>query len=273
MEKVAGGPLLTACDLHKAYTQGTTTEHVLQGVSLEVQAGQFVSIMGPSGSGKSTLLHLLGGLDTPDKGEVTLGGTTLSKLSDDDRTKLRRQQIGIVYQFFNLVPVLTVEENIALPAVIAGRAASSYAAKLGEVLELVGMTPHKNKQPAQLSGGMQQRVAIARALFIEPSLLLADEPTGNVDMRTGDEILSLFTTAQRELGQTIVMVTHDARSAGYGDSVLLLRDGNLVSTLDLTDTARRSRAKKPLDDAARSGTVLKWLEQLDSTSAVKKVRA
>jgi putative ABC transport system ATP-binding protein len=134
------------------------------------------------------------------------------------------------------------------------------------VLELVGMSAHKTKQPAQLSGGQQQRVAIARALFIEPKVLLADEPTGNVDMRTGQEILALFGDAQREFGQTIVMVTHDARSAGYGNEVLLLRDGKLASTLDLTDG-------KTVDHAGRSANVLKWLEKLDSTSAVKKVRA
>jgi putative ABC transport system ATP-binding protein len=265
MENSAGGPLLVARDLHKAYTQGTNVEQVLSGVSLEVAAGRFVSIMGPSGSGKSTLLHLLGGLDTPDQGEVVLDGTPLSTRSDDDRTKLRRNQIGIVYQFFNLVPVLTVEENVALPAVIAGQSSAAYTSKLAEVLELVGMSDHKQKQPAQLSGGQQQRVAIARALFIEPQVLLADEPTGNVDMRTGQEILDLFTTAQRDLGQTIVMVTHDARSAAYGDEVLLLRDGKLASTLDLRDG-------KKVDHANRSGNVLKWLEKLDSTSAVKKVR-
>ncbi|MEY2473958.1 MAG: putative transport system ATP-binding protein [Actinomycetota bacterium] len=267
MVTTAGEPLLEARDLHKAYTQGTNVEQVLNGVSLTVTSGRFVSIMGPSGSGKSTLLHLLGGLDTPDKGEVLLDGAPLSARSDDDRTKLRRNQIGIVYQFFNLVPVLTLEENVALPAVIAGQSPSTYGKKLAEVIELVGMSEHKNKQPAQLSGGQQQRAAIARALFIEPRVLLADEPTGNVDMRTGAEILDLFGTAQRELGQTIVMVTHDPRSAAHGDEVLLLRDGQLASTLDLTD-GRRTQ-----DAAKRSGNVLKWLEKLDSTAAVRKVRA
>jgi putative ABC transport system ATP-binding protein len=265
MVKTAGEPVLVARDLHKSYSQGGNVEQLLNGVSLSVDAGRFVSIMGPSGSGKSTLLHLLGGLDTPDSGDVELEGKPLSKLSDDDRTKLRRNGIGVVYQFFNLVPVLTVEENVALPAVIAGQSPSSYAAKLAEVLELVDMSAHKTKQPAQLSGGMQQRVAIARALFIEPRVLLADEPTGNVDMRTGQEILDLFGSAQRELGQTIVMVTHDPRSAAYGDEVLLLRDGNLASTLDLRDG-------KKVDHANRSGNVLKWLEKLDGAAAVRKVR-
>ncbi len=267
MGNLAGGCVLAARDLHKAYTQGTNVEQVLNGVSLEVQAGRFVSIMGPSGSGKSTLLHLLGGLDTPDEGEVVLDGSPLSARSDDDRTKLRRNQIGIVYQFFNLVPVLDVEENVALPAVIAGQSSGSYTKKLAEVLDLVGMSEHKHKQPAQLSGGQQQRVAIARALFIEPRVLLADEPTGNVDMRTGQEILDLFSEAQRELGQTIVMVTHDPRSAANGDEVLLLRDGQLASTLDLTD------GKQVRDHANRSGDVLKWLEQLDGSGAVRRARA
>ncbi len=271
MANPAGGNVLVARDLHKAYTQGGNVEQVLNGVSLQVAAGRFVSIMGPSGSGKSTLLHLLGGLDTPDSGEVELDGKTLSKMSDDDRTKLRRSAIGIVYQFFNLVPVLTAEENVALPAVIAGQSPSAYDKKLAEMLELVGMSEHKTKQPAQLSGGQQQRVAIARALFIEPRILFADEPTGNVDMRTGQDILSLFGAAQRELGQTIVMVTHDPRSAGYGDEVLLLRDGKLASTLDLTDGTRRA-TKKTMTDGNRAGEVLKWLEKLDSAGAVKRAR-
>ncbi|MEY2467794.1 MAG: putative transport system ATP-binding protein, partial [Actinomycetota bacterium] len=175
-------------------------------------------------------------------------------------------------QFFNLVPVLTVEENVALPAVIAGQNPNSYAKKLGEVLDLVGMTEHKNKQPAQLSGGQQQRAAIARALFIEPRVLLADEPTGNVDMRTGHGILTLFADAQRELGQTIVMVTHDPRSAGFADEVLLLRDGTVASRLDLNGSSRGA-IKPARDDASRPSAVLKWLEKLDSTGAVKRVRA
>jgi putative ABC transport system ATP-binding protein len=263
--------VLAARDLHKAYRQGDSVEQVLNGVSLEVGGGRFVSVMGPSGSGKSTLLHLLGGLDIPDSGEIAIDGEPLSAMSDDDRTRLRRNRIGIVYQFFNLVPVLTVEENVALPAVIAGLAATTYKTKLDEVLELVDMSEHKNKQPAQLSGGQQQRAAIARALFIEPSVLLADEPTGNVDMRTGHDILTLFADAQRELGQTIVMVTHDPRSAGFADEVLLLRDGTVASSLDVTKTARGA-AKTTRDHDSRPVAVLRWLESQDSTAAVKKVR-
>ncbi len=263
-----GSPVLVARGVQKAYSQNGNVEQVLNGVSLDVASGSFVSVMGPSGSGKSTLLHLLGGLDTPDSGEVLLDGTALSSMTDDNRTKLRRSQIGIVYQFFNLVPVLTVEENVALPAVIAGHDGGSYAKKLAEVLELVGMSEHKSKQPAQLSGGQQQRAAIARALFIEPRVLLADEPTGNVDMRTGHGILTLFADAQRELGQTIVMVTHDPRSAGFADEVLLLRDGTVASNLDLARSLRGA-AKQERDHASRPGAVLQWLEKLDSTERGK----
>ncbi|MBA3652934.1 MAG: ABC transporter ATP-binding protein [Actinobacteria bacterium] len=267
----AGAVVLEARHLSKAYHQGGAVEQVLDDANLEVGAGRFVSVMGPSGSGKSTLLHLLGGLDTPDKGDVLLDGQALSAMSDDERTRLRRHRIGIVYQFFNLVPVLTVEENVALPAVIDGKAPASYAAKLAEVLELVGMAEHKGKQPAQLSGGQQQRAAIARALFIEPAVLLADEPTGNVDMRTGSEILALFADAQRDLNQTIVMVTHDPRSAGYADEVLLLRDGAVASTLDV-GRATRGVAKKARDHESRPRAVLQWLETLDAGGAARRTR-
>ena len=261
--------VLAARGLKKAYRQGDNVEQVLDGVDLAVDTGRFVSIMGPSGSGKSTLLHLLGGLDTPDEGEVLLDGRPLGSLDDDDRTKLRRQQIGIVYQFFNLVPVLTVEENVALPAVIAGEAEATYAKKLRDVIDLVGLGEHRSKQPAQMSGGQQQRAAIARALFIEPSVLLADEPTGNVDMRTGRELLALFADAQQQLGQTIVMVTHDPRSAGYADEVLLLRDGSVAGQLDVTK-ACRGAARTTRDHDGRAVAVLRWLESLDSTGAARR---
>jgi putative ABC transport system ATP-binding protein len=267
----AGEVVLAAHDLHKAYAQGEAVERVLNGVSLEVPRGRFVSVMGPSGSGKSTLLHLLGGLDTPDQGHVLLDGQDLSAMSDDDRTRLRRNHIGIVYQFFNLVPVLTVEENVALPAVIAGLSPSSYQAKLDDVIELVGLSEHRAKQPAQLSGGQQQRAAIARALFIEPAVLLADEPTGNVDMRTGQDILALFSDAQRTLGQTIVMVTHDPRSAGFADEVLLLRGGTVASQLDVAK-ACRGAAKTDRNHDARPRAVLQWLESLDSGGAARRAR-
>jgi putative ABC transport system ATP-binding protein len=261
-----GRVIVAARDVVKEYEQGGERQAVLRGVSLEVEAGRFVAIMGPSGSGKSTLLHLLGGLDTPDAGEIEIDGVSLSRLEDDARTELRRRQIGIVYQFFNLVPVLTTVENIALPAVIAGERESHYRSRLDAVIELVGLGGHRDKQPSQLSGGQQQRAAIARALFIEPTVLLADEPTGNLDLASGAEVLELFLEAQRSLGQTIVMVTHDPRSAGHADEVRLLRDGQVHGELDVT---RRCRGEARLDRAheARTKAVLRWLEDLDATGA------
>lgn len=237
--------------LRKSYEQAGARLDVLRGVDIEIAQGEFVSVMGPSGSGKSTLLHLLGGLDVADEGEVEIGGTALSGLSDDERTRLRAERIGVVYQFFNLVPVLTAAENIALPAVIAGSKPAAHRPRTTELLELVGLAGEGDKLPSQLSGGQQQRVAIARALFADPALVLADEPTGNLDMDTGAEILGLFVRARRELGQSLLMVTHDPRSAASGDRVLLLRDGSVSQELDL-------RGHDP-DPAARTAAVLALL--------------
>jgi len=263
---VNGRVVVAARDVVKEYEQGGERQTVLRGVSLEVEAGRFVAIMGPSGSGKSTLLHLLGGLDTPDSGNVEIAGQPLSRMKDDARTELRRRQVGIVYQFFNLVPVLTAAENIALPAVIAGKRETDYRARLDSVIELVGLGEHRDKQPSQLSGGQQQRAAIARALFIEPAVLLADEPTGNLDLASGAEVLGLFLEAQRSLGQTIVMVTHDPRSAGYADDVRLLRDGQVHGELDITQRCRGA-ARTDRTHEGRTKSVLRWLEDLDATGA------
>ena len=237
--------------LTKSYEQAGERLQVLDGVDVEVGRGEFVSVMGPSGSGKSTLLHLLGGLDVPDAGTVELDGSPLSTLSDDERTRLRQDRIGIVYQFFNLVPVLSARENVALPAVIAGKRPAAYRARTDELLDLVGLAGHADKLPSQLSGGQQQRVAVARALFAEPAVVLADEPTGNLDLDTGAEILELFVRARAELGQALLMVTHDPRSAACGDRVLLLRDGRVVDTLDLRPL--------PADVAVRTDAVLALL--------------
>jgi putative ABC transport system ATP-binding protein len=253
MDAAAGAPVLTARGLIKEYREGGVVNRVLDGVGLDIAAGSFLSIMGPSGSGKSTLLHLLGGLDQPDVGEVWLRGKPLSALPDDERTRLRGEQIGIVYQFFNLIPVLTAEENVALPAVIAGRPRRDYQQRRDELLDLVGLTHHRHKLPSQLSGGQQQRVAIARALLVEPSVLLADEPTGNLDQATGVQLLDLFVDAQRARGQTIVMVTHDPRSASYGDSVVALQDGRLHARLDLT-------CDRPPGHPDRTRAVMRWLQ-------------
>lgn len=237
---------VTGRGLTKSYEQAGQRLRVLDGVDIDIASGEFVSVMGPSGSGKSTLLHLLGGLDVPDAGSVELAGRSLSGLSDDDRTRIRIDQIGIVYQFFNLVPVLTAAENVALPAVIAGSRPDAHRARTDALLDLVGLAGKGDELPSHLSGGEQQRVAVARALFHEPALVLADEPTGNLDMETGAEILELFVRARRELGQSMFMVTHDPRSAACGDRVLLLRDGCIVAHLDLRslddDPAARQRA-------------------------------
>jgi putative ABC transport system ATP-binding protein len=261
-----GRVILAARQVVKDYPQGEGTQRVLDHLSLDVDAGRFVAIMGPSGSGKSTLLHLLGGLDIPDAGEIVLDDTTLSGLSDDARTRLRRNRIGIVYQFFNLVPVLTVAENIALPAVIAGRPAVTYRTTLDDVIELVGLGPDRDKQPAQLSGGQQQRTAIARALFTSPAVLLADEPTGNLDLASGSEVLGLFLAAQRAMGQTIVMVTHDPRTAGYAEQVHLLRDGAVHASLDVASRCEGA-ARTDQTHEERSRVVLRWLEERDATGA------
>ena len=267
--------MVAARDVVKEYEQGGERRRVLDGLSLEVEAGEFVAVMGPSGSGKSTLLHLLGGLDTPDAGDIEIDGQALGAMRDDARTELRRRRIGIVYQFFNLVPVLTAAENIALPAVIAGEREASYRERLEHALKLVGLSEHRDKQPSQLSGGQQQRAAIARALFIEPAVLLADEPTGNLDLASGAGVLDLFLEAQQALGQTVVMVTHDPRSAGYADRVLLLRDGQVRGDLDVTSRCRGA-ARTDRTHEGRTRAVLRWLEDLDATgasSARRRVRA
>jgi putative ABC transport system ATP-binding protein len=227
----------------------------LDGVCIDVPKGRFISVMGPSGSGKSTLLHLLGGLDAPTSGDVRLRGKALGSLSDKELTLTRRKTIGFVFQFFNLVPVLTAEENISLPAVIEGLKPAAYKAKLDGLVDVVGLSLVRGNLPSQLSGGQQQRVAIARALFTEPAVLLADEPTGNLDSKTGLEILGLLQTAQRDLGQTIVMVTHDSRIAAFGDEVVLIQDGRITGRLDLT----KSRRKGGED---RAQAVVAWLSKL-----------
>jgi putative ABC transport system ATP-binding protein len=267
--------IVAARDVVKEYEQGGERQRVLDGVSLEVEAGRFVAVMGPSGSGKSTLLHLLAGLDTPDSGEIEVDGVPLGSMKDDARTELRRRRVGIVYQFFNLLPVLTAAENVALPAVIAGERESAYEKRLDTVLELVGLADHRDKQPSQLSGGQQQRAAIARALFIEPAVLLADEPTGNLDLASGAEVLGLFLEAQQTLGQTVVMVTHDPRSAGHADEVRLLRDGQVRGELDVTARCRGAARTDRAHDG-RTKAVLRWLEDLDATGASstrRRVRA
>jgi putative ABC transport system ATP-binding protein len=202
-----------------------------------VRQGEFVAIMGPSGSGKSTLLHLLGGLDTPSDGEVTLGGRKLAHMSDDEVTIIRRRQVGFVFQFYNLLPTLSAAENVALPLLIDGKRLRDYAARVDELLDLVGLGGRRDHRPDQLSGGEQQRVAIARALVTEPMIVLADEPTGNLDSKSGKEVLGLLRRACDEKGQTIVMVTHDPYAASFAERVVFLRDGQMVRQLKGGDRA------------------------------------
>ena len=214
--------------LSKVYGEGSTMVHALKDVSLEFPDGEFAAIMGPSGSGKSTLLHLLGALDKPSSGRVIVGSTDLSGLSDRKLTLLRRERMGFVFQFFNLIPTLSAEENILLPALIAGEKAGKYSGRLDELLELVGLSARRTHRPDELSGGEQQRVAIARALVRNPDIILADEPTGNLDSTTGAGVLDLLKESAGRYDQTILMVTHDPRAAAFADRVVFLSDGRVV---------------------------------------------
>jgi putative ABC transport system ATP-binding protein len=219
----------------KHYQMGEVTVNALESVDFGVEEGEFVAIMGPSGSGKSTLLHLLGGLDGPSDGEVTLAGKPLSRLNDREITLIRRRNVGFIFQFFNLLPTLTAEENIALPLVIDGQNTKQHQEKIDRLLELVGLSERRHHKPDQLSGGQQQRVAIARAFVTDPAIVLADEPTGNLDSKTGEEILTLLRRSCDELGQTVVVVTHDARAASFADRVVFLMDGHVVDQLKMND--------------------------------------
>ena len=222
-------PVVTATDVVRRYGEGDTAVDALRGVSVDIAAGRLTAVMGPSGSGKSTLMHILAGLDKPTAGEVTVAGVDISNLGDDELTKLRRDHIGFIFQFFNLLPMLTAAENIVLPTRLAG--GKPDPAWLDEVVASVGLTERLSHKPSELSGGQQQRVAVARALVSRPSVMFADEPTGNLDSTTSGEILGLLRTSVDELGQTTVMVTHDAHAAAIADRVLFLADGDIVRDL------------------------------------------
>jgi len=213
----------------RRYGEGTTAVDALRGVDLEVRSGELVAVMGPSGSGKSTLMHILAGLDKPTSGTVTIAGTEITELDDSRLTRLRRQHIGFVFQFFNLLPMLNAEENVLLPLSIAGEKADKVW--LDQLLAKMGLDQRRAHRPAELSGGQQQRVAIARALVTRPTILFADEPTGNLDSKTGGEILDLMRESTDAYGQTTVMVTHEARAAAIADRVLFLGDGLIVKEL------------------------------------------
>ena len=225
--------ILEAQNLVKRYPVGDGQVDALRGVSLAVERGEFVAIMGASGSGKSTLLHLLGGLDKPTAGQVVIDGVNISTLDDEQATLTRRDKTGFVFQFFNLIPLLTVRENVALPFLIGGESVHERRQRVDELLAMVGLAGKADHAPDQLSAGEQQRVALARALATEPALLLADEPTGNLDYTSGGEILDLLWRSCVQLGQTIVLVTHEARAAAYADRVLVVRDGQILDQIDL----------------------------------------
>jgi putative ABC transport system ATP-binding protein len=226
-ERVA---VVSATELTRRYGDGETGVDALRGVSLAVRAGEVVAVMGPSGSGKSTLLHILAGLDRPTSGEAFIGGIALSTLHDQQLTLLRRHKIGFVFQFFNLLPMLSTEQNIVLPLKLAGQ--TPDAEWVDEVIASVGLDERRDHRPAELSGGQQQRVAIARALITRPSILFADEPTGNLDSKVGREVLELLRSCAAVFGQTILTVTHEPRVSSIADRILLLADGLVVQELD-----------------------------------------
>ena len=227
------GPVVSAENLRRRYGEGDTAVDALRGVSLDVAQGALTAVMGPSGSGKSTLMHILAGLDKATAGEVTLAGTAISGLNDNELTKLRRRHIGFIFQFFNLLPMLNAEENVVLPLTIAGEKPDK--AWIDELLKSVGLDDRRSHRPSELSGGQQQRVAIGRALVSRPTIVFADEPTGNLDSKTSEEILGLMRHSVDAYGQTTVMVTHDPRAAAIADRILFLADGLIVRDLGRSD--------------------------------------
>lgn len=215
-------------NITKEYRMGDTVTKVLNGISMQITQGEFVSIMGPSGSGKSTLLYIFGGLDDPTGGNVFMGGEDISRFDDYKKSVMRRRSIGFVFQFYNLIPNLNVEENILLPIFLDGKNAKDYKKQLNSILEIVGLSDRRKHTPRELSGGQQQRVAIARALINSPEIIFADEPTGNLDSSTGTEIMKLLQEINRESNKTIIMVTHSADAAAYSSRTVSVRDGRIV---------------------------------------------
>jgi putative ABC transport system ATP-binding protein len=233
--RVATNVVVSAADVTRRYGEGDAAVDALRGVTLDVEAGKLTAVMGPSGSGKSTLMHILAGLDRPTSGVVTIAGQEVSQLSDTELTRLRREHIGFIFQFFNLLPMLNAEENITLPLELAGEKINREW--LGELTAKVGLADRLTHRPSELSGGQQQRVAIARALVSRPTVVFADEPTGNLDSRTSADILALVRASVEDYGQTMMMVTHDAHAAEIADRILFLADGLIVKDLPRSSAA------------------------------------
>ncbi|RXR26751.1 ABC transporter ATP-binding protein [Oerskovia turbata] len=228
-----GTPAVRARSLTKLYGKGEATVRALDGVDVDFEKGAFTAIMGPSGSGKSTLMHLLAGLDTASSGQGFIGDTEITALGDNELTRLRRDRVGFVFQSFNLLPMFTAEQNITLPIELAGRKVDTETKEwLATLVQTLGLGARLTHRPSELSGGQQQRVAIARALIAKPEVVFADEPTGNLDSRSGAEVLSFLRRSVRELGRTIIMVTHDPTAAAYADRVILIADGRIAGDID-----------------------------------------
>ncbi len=225
--------VIQAVKVNRSFVNGKETAHVLKDIDLNVREGEFISIMGPSGSGKSTLLYLLGGLDMPTEGSVSINGVDLSTLKDKELCAMRNEDVGFVFQFYNLVPNLSVEDNIALPLMIAGKKRSAYKDRLDECLRIIGMEDKRKLTPRELSGGQQQRVAIARALVFDPDIIFLDEPIGNLDTKTGMKLMELFREINEKYNKTIVQVTHSQTAAMYGSKLVHLVDGQIQSIDDI----------------------------------------
>lgn len=233
--------VLQTKDVTKQYQMGEVTVKALDEVNFAVEKGEFVAVMGPSGSGKSTLLHLLGGLDDPTSGQIILANQPISQLSDKEVTIVRRRKVGFIFQFYNLMPTLTAEENVGLPLLIDGQQVQKHREKIHRLLEMVGLDDRASHKPDQMSGGQQQRVAIARAFVNDPEIVLADEPTGNLDSKSGTAVLQLLRRFCDEFQQTIVMVTHDPRAASFANRIVFLKDGRIVKQLPINERSGNSQ--------------------------------
>lgn len=232
--------IISVKNLNKSFQVGKEKVHVLKDINLEIRKGEFISIMGPSGGGKSTLLYLLGGLDKPTSGKVILDNKDLGKIKQKEMSKIRRTKVGFVFQFYNLVPNLSVEDNIMLPIILDGKKVRDYKDKLEEILDIIGMKEKRKMTPRELSGGQQQRVAIARALVFDPDIIFLDEPIGNLDSKTGTDIMQLFKKINKQYGKTLVQVTHSYESALYGTSIVKLIDGQIVGREEVVDESEAS---------------------------------